>query len=214
MIYDQIVERLLQHFTSGSFETEAAEAKVQFFNDLGDGPGDSEVFELRMSQFLDWYLFSRKLIKQQIPPILWALQSIDFKIEETERIYYANLAEARHSLFEFLKSSKNTLYIKDLFTGKKLQLVDSPVIEGFNKNDIFETRVFPHEDTFVLTKGFCFHPVEANKFILKEIKRAKKKDLTFQEELMFNLMKMRYKYDRYRHIPLEMIYTKETKLKF
>lgn len=214
MNYDSVIDRLLEYFTGHEYEEEVAAAKDQFFGELGEGPGETETFEMRMSQFLDWYLFSRNLNIHKTPPILWALQSADYKIDEAERIYYANLAEIRHSLFEFLKVSKTTLVVKDLLTGKKLQLKNAPIIEGFDRAEVFEARVFPHEDTFMFTNGFCFHPADANKFVHKEIKKERKLKDFSHEGLMFRLMKMRYKYDRYRHIPLEMIYSNESKLKF
>lgn len=213
MIYDPFIDRLTVFFTGPGFEAEVAEAKNEFFGHLGEGPGDGDNFEMRMYQFLDWYLFSRPLIDQKISPNLWALQCIDFKIDESERLFYANLAEIRHSLFEYIKVSRKTLVVRDLITGNKLQMVDSPVLEGFNREEIFEARIFPHENTFYFTKGFCFHPAEARKFIMKEIKKAKKLDMAYHEELMARLMKMRYKFDRYKHIAIDKIYTSDPRFK-
>ncbi len=214
MNYDQVTERLLAYFTGPAFEEEITEAKNQFFGALGDGPGDRDQFEARMSQFLDWYLFSRKLVDQEMPPVMWALQSVDFKIDESERLFFANLAEARHSLFDFVKVHKGNLYVKDLFTGKRLVLKGSPIIEGFREQEIFDARIFPHEESFRFTQGFCFHPEGAYKYILKEIKAVRRQGPLAQEDLMLRLMRMRYKYDRYRHIAIEMIYSNDSKMKF
>lgn len=219
MIYDELLDRLTDYFTGPEFHDEVTKAKEDFFGQMGAGldaanSEDAQNFEVKMSQFLDWYLFTRNLESRGVPPVRWALESVDFKIDESEREAYANIAEARHSVFEFLKLSGKNVYLRDLFTGKKIILKDSHLTDGFNRDEYFETRVIPSEDSYVFSRGFCFHPAEARKFILKEIKRVKKQGHSVHEELMSKFMKMRYKYDQYRHVALKHIYTNESKMKF
>src|ERR1051325_10162182 len=81
------------------------------------------------------------------------------------------------------------------------------------RSEIFEVRVFPYEKTWVFSRGFCFHPAEAKSFILKEVKKVRHLDEIQKEALMFRLLKMRYKFEQYKHIRLDFIYTNDTKLR-
>ena len=76
----------------------------------------------------------------------------------------------------------------------------------------FEARLIPFEDTWAFTPGFCFHPVEARKFIMSEIKRHKKDSDLNPEELMLQLIKMRYRSERYRHVRVDLIYSHDSKM--
>lgn len=215
MIFDQVIDKLQQHFTGGDYQSEVVQAKKEFFEDAGlVGGGDETLsFEVRMCQFLDWYLFTRDLSKYHIPPVHYALESKELTFSNNETELLKNLSNIRHSLFEFIKVRGNDVYVRDLFSGKKICLTDSHVTSGFNNDEVFEARVIPFEKNWVFSKGFCFHPSEVKSFILKEIKKTKNLDRHQQEALMFRLMKMRYKYEQYKHIRLEFIYTNEGKLR-
>ena len=80
---------------------------------------------------------------------------------------------------------------------------DSDVVVGFNKGDVFEARLIPHEDSFIFTRAFCFHPPQALKFISKEIKGIKKGKENLdqaREEFLLKLYKMKSAFDQYKHV--------------
>jgi len=213
MIFDGILEKLLQNFTSPEYRDEVIQAKKDFFEDAGLVGDESFYFEVRMSQFLDWYLFTRELSKNHLPPVHLASESNLLNLNEDEQALLNCLTKCQHSLFEFIKARGTDVYIRDLFTGKKIVLQDSHVSRGFNSDEVFETRIIPYNNTFLFAKGFCFHPAEAKSFILKEIKKVKHLDNAQKEALMFRLLKMRYKFEQYKHIRLEYIYTNDSKLR-
>lgn len=214
MQYDELIERLTLHYTGERYKDEVASAKHEFFDEAGIIDEENPQFEMRMTQFLEWYLFTRPLIGTEITPVKHAFHGGDFKYEVAEQKAVESLANTRHSLFEFLKIRGEDVHVKDLFTGKKTVIEKSPVRVGFSREEIFDTRLIPSEDTFVFTKAFCLHPEEATKFILSEVKKLKKAEPVLQEALMLRLLKMRYKYEQYRHLKLEHVYTNERKVKF
>lgn len=85
----------------------------------------------------------------------------------------------------------------------------SPWIYGFDSDGLFEARLIPHENSYIFTRGFCFHPLDAKKYILNEVKRHRKDPDLNQEQMMLKLLKMRYRYEQYRHVKAELIYTNE-----
>lgn len=212
--FEGILETLIQKFTGEDFKTEVLDAKREFFERAGIVDEESINFEMRMSQFLDWYMFSRELSQFHLPPVNYYLETFKADIPPADLPLYENLTKTHHGLFEFLKiTSDNDVTIRDLFSKKKLTLKNSIITAGFNHDEVFEARLIPFEKTWVFTRGFCFHPVEATKFILKEIKQVRHLDQAHKEALMLRLLKMRYKFEQYKHIRLEFIYSNDSKLR-
>lgn len=213
MNYEGIVDRLLIHFTGQEYRAEVTAAKTQFFEQAGIVDEDTASFEVRMAQFLDWYLLSRENSKTHMTPIEMALENPPQSLIEEDLPKLPLVAKFRHSLFEFIKIRGSDVTIRDLFTGKKIVVENSAVTAGFNTDEIFEARIIPFQESFVFARGFCFHPPEATSFILKEIKKVKHLAEDQRRDLMLKLMKMRYKFEQYRHIRLEFIYTNDSKLR-
>lgn len=218
MSMDVILERLINYFTSNAYQEEVNDAKREFFERAGNFDEYSPDFEMKMSQFVDWYVFTRKLTKEGVTPIELALDNSGFVIAEGDLSIYRNLRDNRHSLFEFLKVKNKDVYVKDLFTGEKHVIKESPVTVGFNRDEVFEARLIPTDGGgFVFGKSFCIHPAEVKKFIEKEIKKIKslpeEERKTAQEDLLGRLFRMRYKHEQYKHVNIHEIYSNESRLR-
>ncbi len=211
--YEKILETLIQRFTGSDYQREALEAKKEFFERAGIVDEESVSFETRMSQFLDWYMFSRELSDVHLAPVNYYLEKFTSEIPQDSLPLFQNLTASHHSLFEFVKLRDDDITIRDLFSKKKYLLEDSAITEGFNPDEVFEARLIPYEQNWIFSRGFCFHPLEASKFILKEIKQVRHLDQSHKEDLMLKLLKMRYKFEQYKHIRLEFIYSNDGKLK-
>jgi len=215
VVYNDLIDRLILYFTSDRFKDEVVTAKKQFFDEAGVIDEENQVFEMRMTQFLEWYLFSRKLKEYNLTPAVYALQVSEFETTSEERPAFESLAATRHGLFEFLKIRGDDIHIKDLWLGKKIVIRDSPINIGFSREEIFDARLIPEGEGFRFARAFCFHPGEASKYIFGEVKRLHKLESPDEEEaFMLRLLKMRYKYEQYRHLKLEYVYTNEKKLRF
>jgi hypothetical protein len=214
MNYEELTERLIVHFAGESFATDVAAAKKAFFDEAGIMDEENAAFEMRMTQFLEWYLFARPLAGGPLTPAQVALQAEDFPIAEGERPFFENLANSRHSLFEFVKIRGDDIYVRDLFHSKKIVIRGSPIRIGFSREEIFDARLIPTGEEFSFSRAFCFHPEDAAKYIHSEVKKARKSPPAEQEALMLRLLKMRYKYEQYRHLKLDYVYTNEKKVRF
>lgn len=218
MIYENLIDRVMQHYAGPGYESEVGQAKLQFSEWAGAFDETLPNFDLRMAQFSDWYIFTWVLSKVNLTPVEYALEDQSFKIEESERPALQNIRNSRHSLFEFLKLKKNDVYVKDLFSGLKYVIKDSHITAGFDPKEYFEARLIPFESGFVFSNSFCFHPPEVNRFILKEIKAAKKiSDVSpdrAREALIVKLFQFKCKHERYKHLKLKDIYSNDSKLRF
>jgi hypothetical protein len=214
-VYDNLLDRLTLFFTGERFKSEVAAAKKEFFDEAGVMDEENQAFDMRMTQFLEWYLFTRPLFEAGMIPAEYALQLDEFEMRADERPFFENLAGVRHSLFEFLRIRGEDIHIRDIFLDKDIVIYSSPIRIGFNRNEIFDARLIPDGENFDFTKGFCFHPTEATKYIIGEVKRLQKiEDSALNEAFMLRLLKIRYKYEQYRHLKLEYVYTNDKKVRF
>ena len=208
----ELIHKILNHFAGDQFKDEIHMAKTQFFDNAGILDENSPSYELRMNQFFDWYFFTRELAGIGQTPLDCYHVARELRFSPEELALIENLKNHRHSLFEFLKIKDSDIYIKDLLKNEKIIVKQSPWIYGFESDEIFEARLIPINDSWIFTKGFCFHPKEARKFILSEVKRHRKDPDLNPEDMMLRLVRMRYKFERYRHVKVDMIYSNESKV--
>lgn len=217
MNYEPYIDRLMQHYTGGRYLNEVTAAKEEFFDKAGTFDEGSMDFEVKMAQFVDWYLFSRPMAKSDKAAIEIALDDSALTMTPEERPAFLNLRNSRHSLFEFLKLKKEDVHIRDLFTGFKYVIQHSRVTQGFNQDEYFEARLIPTEDGFVFSTAFCFHPAVVSKYILNEVKRINKlpeeEQAQARDEFISRLFKMKHKHEQYRHLDIHQIYSNDSKLK-
>ncbi|MCB0390371.1 MAG: hypothetical protein KDD58_03720 [Bdellovibrionales bacterium] len=217
MTYDDLIDEVMLLFSQNKYENEVASAKNEFHRAAGIFDEESIDVENKINLFMDWYLFHRPLSLDGVRPIDKICKGEIKPNLEIPDDRLKSFCSSRHSLFEFIKVKGEDVYVKDLFSNYKTVLKKSPVTLGFSKSEIFSARLFALNDTFVFSKAFCIHPEQACKYILKEVKKIKK--LSDEErdqkrfDLIFRLLKMRYKIDQYKHIKLEEIYTDEPKLR-
>lgn len=207
------IDKLVQFFTSADYHSEILSAKKEFFEQAGIVDEESHYFESRMAQFLDWYIFTRPMNQYHLPPVQLILNKNVMNLSEEEIKIYTSISNTIHSLFEFLKVRGSDVYVYDIFAKKKYILKNSDLRVGFNPDEIFDARLVPFDGNYTFSRGFCFHPAEAKKFILKEIKKVRHLEKEQHEALMFKIIKMRYKLEQYKHIKLEYIYTNDPQLK-
>lgn len=211
--YNQLVEKILKHFAGPTMKDELTLAQREFFGNSGTLDEQSENYELRMSQFYDWYFFSRELKGFGHTPLESCHLVRELRFSEEETQYIEILKKFRHSLFEVLKIKGDEIVLVDLFAKEKLTIKLDVKIQGFEQNEIFEVRLVPNAKSWFFTNGFCFHPEEARKFILSEVKKHIKDPDLDRDLLMLRLIKMKYKFEQYRHVSPDMVYSEQNVLK-
>lgn len=210
--FEELQHKILSHFAGDDFKAELAMAKKEFFDNSGHLDEHAENFEQRMSQFYDWYFFSRELSDYKQTPIEACQLQRGLRLTDEELKTLEVLKNFQHSLYEFIKIKDEDVYLKDLFKNKKIIVKKSQWVYGFDPEEIFEVRLIPVNGSFLFTRGFCFHPETVKKFILSEVKKHQKDADLNPEKLMLRLIKMRYKYEQYKHLSPDMIYSNEGKL--
>jgi hypothetical protein len=213
-----LIDKLMQAFTAEKFTGEVQDARRDFYERAGVFDQASDDFEMKMAQFADWYLFCRPLQQLAKAPIQ-AMELVQVEFTPEQMPLFEGLKNSRHSLFEFIKIKGSDIFVKDLFLSEKLVIKNSPYSMGFNKAELFEARLAPIDGTYHFCPAFCFHPDQASKYILKEIKRVKKVKVAEtkaleKESVISKLFKMKYKQQQYKHVKVLDIYSNEPKLRF
>ncbi len=212
--YEKVIEKILKYFAGPAMQDELLMAKKEFFDGSGVLDEQAMNYEVRMSQFYDWYFFSRQLKGYGHTPLESCHLVRDLRFDEKEQQQLLVLKQFRHSLFELIKIKGQDLHLKDLFRNEKLVVKNVENTFGFHSDEIFEVRLISEQGNWMFTKGFCFHPPEAKKYIYAEVKKHRNNPDLDVRDLMLKLIKMKYKFEQYKHVSSDLIYADESVMRF
>ncbi len=207
MKYDRLIEKLANYYTGQEYALEVKRAKKDFSLRIGHIDRGAELYDERADQFLDWFLFSRHMNGMDYSPIEDAPVNKKLNLDESELEELKSISHFRYSLFQFLKLKKHGALVRDLFSGEKVIISHSDMLWAFSADQFFQARIIPDGESYCLTRGICFHPIEVKKFISSEIKRMKVKSKEDCENFLFLLLNRRYKMELYKHLQPETIYS-------
>jgi hypothetical protein len=210
--FEESYAKVVSHFTAGVYADELLSAQKDFFNNTGTLDENKANYTLRMRQFFDWYFLTRKLSSHMQTPLFVAMDQRSLRLSDADQASLIVLSKHKHSLYEFLKLKKDTVFLKDLLTLKKIEVSAEGQLFNFDPKETFEARIIQIDQKNYFLKGFCFHPESALKYILEQLKNIRANPDLDIKEFLLRLNKMRYKLEQYRHIKPEMVYTNENKL--
>ncbi|MGE4232602.1 MAG: hypothetical protein AB7F43_04660 [Bacteriovoracia bacterium] len=210
-MYRKYLDTIIETFTTGEWYKEVLTAKQEYFDKSGVVYEEDAEFEARMNIFMDWYIFDRELPGIDLPPIKYYFRMNKDLFSPEEAQIYKDFCETIHSIFYLNKVKGNEIHVKDLFSNKKFEIRDSEINQGFMNGDIFEARLIPFRGAYQFSRGFCFHPVEMEKFIIGEIKKVRHQEKARQTKLILQLAAMKLKHSRFQHINIKHIYTFDPK---
>ncbi len=206
------MQKLIGHYTSDAFQDELTLAKKEFFDNAGTLDENKPHYNLRMHQFYEWYFLTRPLKGYMKTPLEVCSMHRELRLSTEDEQTIDILKNHRHSIFEFLKFKKDDIYLKDLFRDEKITVHQNELVFGFDEKEYFEARLVIIEKNYHFLKSFCFHPESAQKFIASEVKVHRKNPDLNPQNFILRLNKMRYKFEQYKHVKPELIYTNDNRL--
>lgn len=208
---------MITYFTSANYMKEMILAKRQFFGHLLPLDEDTNQFNIKMAQFLDWYIFDYYIQQTGLTPIEEVIElkdiQLNLQINTDDLCILKDLLNHHHSLFEVIQANKKSALIRDLMTIQKIQINDSFRIFHLKKGEYFEARIVFTDQIYSMLNGICIHPIEARRFILKEIKNVQQSGEYERKETIRKLARMCFKFHQFPHIKIEYIYTNDSHIK-
>lgn len=204
--YQSYLDELTAFGSTDARKEDLLAAKKEYFERTGEVFEDDKSFEMRMASFLDYYLFDR------VSPLSHRTPAVELYEQKVSTVaadatHFRGFTETIHGLFEVRKLGKGMVRLRELYSGKDFEVTERRQLAGLEKGDLLEARLIPHDGHLWFSSAFIYHPREASKAILKELKRRKKKEpQRTARELAWDCAKRALKADRYRQIAVEKIY--------
>ncbi len=210
MTLQQLHERLLSWATAEARKDDLLAAKRDHFAAHGEPHEEDRSYESRVNGMLDHYLYDFRPAGGTGTTLERFLETEGPSHSPEELAAYRDLAAATHGLFEVRKIKDGQVRLRDVFTGKDLDVTERRNVAGLDKGDLFEARLLPFGGEIFFSGAFLYHPREVRKEILAEVKRLKKEagrggspDVA---AFLGTLARMAMKLERYRNVRLESIY--------
>lgn len=204
MLYD-VVGKLSDLASRPEFEGEVRKANEEYFAMTGQIFEEDRDFETRMSLFLEWYLYDRLLSTLGVSPLEHFIYKENSGFNEKELEVLKGLLAQEHSVYEFIKAKDKLVTVMDLADEKKFKVFERRGTAGFLRGDVFEARLLPFQNNLYFSGPMLFHPAKSK----KHIRAMFGKNPCGKKELVHRLSAMNLKLERYRHVPLEKIYSLE-----
>lgn len=203
--FARVLRHLQEYIGRAELAEEISRAKKGYFEQIGS-PREGEAFlEMRLTSFIEWFIFDRKIDRKNMTPVALFLKERSEQLTDQEKELLESLRNSVHSLFKVKKKKDGKAVIRDLFSGKKYKNVEG-LPPSLSKGDVAEARIVPMPGGgFHFTDAYCYHPPRSHRFLVQELKRARKNgdDL---EGLLRQFMSMSSKWERYPRMKLAEIY--------
>lgn len=210
MTLQALHERLLAWSTAESRKERLLDARSHHFAAYGEPHEEDRSFEARQNGALDHYLYDYRPAEGARTTLEEFLAAESASLEADARRGYEDLAQNVHALFEVRRLGDGKIRLRDVFTGKDHDVTERRQTVGLEKGDLLEARLLPYLGTLLFSGAFLYHPREARRAILGEVKRRKKAagrgGTPDVAGLLALLSRMAFKLERYRNVRLESIY--------
>jgi hypothetical protein len=210
MKLQELHERLLSWASAPPRDQDLLRAKREHFEEYGEPHEEDRSYEVRVNGMLDAYLYEFRLPTGPLTTVQRFVEAEARALAPEELAAYRALSQSVHALFEVRKVKDGLVRLRDAFTGEDVDVTERRQVAGLNKDDLLEARLLPFEGDLYFSGAFLYHPREARKAILAEVKRMKKtapRGATIdQGPFLARLSRMALKMERYRNVRLESIY--------
>ena len=170
---------------------------------------DEPLFEERAAAFLEWFLIDWTDGKGR-PPIATVIDAAS----GPEQAQLRALAGSHRGLFVVTEASPaddgegTQVALDDLWGGASFRVHERRRISGLDAGEVFEGRLVADVSApprLVFARTFCFHPQGALAGVRHQVELAKAAGDS-RDALLFRLLRLRLRCERYRHVSAARIY--------
>jgi hypothetical protein len=210
MKLQQLHERLLSWATAAPRDQDLLRAKKEHFERYGEPHEEDRSYEVRLNGMLDQYLYDFRPVGGVGTTLERFVEAEAASLTPEELAGFRALGENVHGLFEVRKISEGRVRLRDVFSGEDHDVTERRHVVGLAKDDLIEARLLPYDGQLFFSGAFLYHPREARKAVLAEVKRIRKATPKGAQvdvkSFLARLSRMALKMERYRNVRLESIY--------
>jgi len=210
MTLAQLHERLLSWATAEPRKEYVLAARREHFGRYGEPHEEDRSYDVRLNGMLDHYLYDFRPPGGAGTTLERFLEAEGPALSPEDLRAYRDIAANLHGLFEVRKIGDALVRLRDVFTREDHDVTERRQVAGLEKGDLLEARLLPFGGALYFSGAFLYHPREARKLILAEVKRrrktAGKQDPPDVKAFLATLSQMAIKLERYRNVRLESIY--------
>lgn len=210
MTLPELHERLLSWATAPERQADLLSARADHFGRYGEPHEEDLSFERRMNGMVDYYLYEWRPAPLAASTLERFIAAEGPALAAEDHATLAGLVAQRRGLYEVKRLQPGLVRVADCFTGEVLEVSERRQVAGLEKGDLLEARLLPYEGKLVFSGAFLYHPREARRLILAEVKRLKKAAGRLggldPGPFLATLSRMAFKLERYRNVRLQSIY--------
>jgi hypothetical protein len=210
MTLAEIHERLLAWATAEPRKDGLLVARKAHFDRVGEPHEEDRSYEVRQNAMLDFYLYDWRAEGNAATILERFLEAEGASLAPPDLAACRDLGRNVHTLFEVRRVKDGAVRLRDVFTGKDHDVTERRHVAGLSKGDLIEARLLPYDGKLFFSGAFLYHPPEARKAVLVEVKRLKKEAGRGRSPdvkgFLAVLSRMAFKLERYRNVRLESIY--------
>jgi hypothetical protein len=203
-------DRLLAWATAAPRDQDLLRAKKEHFERFGEPHEEDRSYEVRLNGMLDHYLYDYRPAGGLGTTIERFIEAEAPSLSPEELAAFRALAGNVHGLFEVRKIREGQVRLREVFSAREHEVTERRHVVGLAKDDLIEARLLPFDGTLFFSGAFLYHPREARKAVLAEVKRLRKAAPKGAEldvdGFLARLSRMALKLERYRNVRLESIY--------
>lgn len=168
---------------------------------------DDPLYEERTAAFLDWFALDRRGADGRSPVERLLAEAAG----AAERAALSAMASSHRSLFKVRErhlSGQGGLLLDDLWGGGVFRARERRSLAGVDKGDLLDARLLADAGAppqLLLLRIACVHPREAEGAIRRHVAQARRAGEP-REELLFRLLRLRLRGERYRHVTPARVY--------
>lgn len=206
----QYLDKLVAIATGETYMDAVREAKQRYFRATGEVFEDDPFFEQRMNGFIEYYLFDWPAAPGGKSTTAVTIERGRETLPADELVAFAGFDRNVHSIFEYRKTKGEKVQVTSLYDDEVYEVHERRALAGLDKGDLFDARLLPFGDKLHFSNAFVFHPKSVKKFIVAELKAARKEGVGRPTGLLHRMAYLRLKFDRFRRVDVAKIYSRET----
>ncbi len=209
---DAAIEKLT-HWAEREFGSEELiAAREEFFSKFGKVFHDDAFFGSKMSYFINYYLFERRVSKEGVKNTSPVRYYLDLNPERTDAAAIQRVHELSlciHGIFQVLKikNNENAIFLNLLTQDKiPMRLPKNYRLFGLKKNQILQGFIFRMQAGYHPAAGIAYHPEGVFPILKKAIKAVNKSSDADHLNFLGRTASTQLKATRLKHVDPKTIY--------